>query len=208
MQLRNMLKSDIFYIADLRLKTRSEYDTFISKFGREFSKDFVKNIFYAEKDACFIIEENGEVCAYLLGTTNYNKLNIKMLINFVLLFPLKFVVGKYRFNGNCKELFSMIKHYCQDIDKRRVARTKEYRAELIEIGVSSSKVRKGYGTILLEAFNGFLVKNRIDKFILSAYKKDKSAMLFYKKNGGVELCSNETKLGEISTIVFLLKNSS
>jgi ribosomal protein S18 acetylase RimI-like enzyme len=203
-----MLKSDIFYIADLRLKTRSEEDTFISKFGYGFSKDFVRNIFYAEKDACFIIEENGEICAYLLGTTNYSKLNIKMVIIFALLFPINFMIGKYKFNGSCNELFSMIKYHCHDTKERHEKRRKEYKAELVEIGVLSSMTRKGYGTILLDAYKGFLKEKCIDRFSLMVYKKDKGAVLFYKKNGGVELCSNETKLGEISTIEFLLKNSS
>lgn len=154
---------------------------FLTSLGDKFLKVYYSAVAGNNKGILLCIKKNENIIGFAAGTQFSNKFHSKILKENIISFAWVLIKNLLIKPGSFIRLF---KNMSKKTDKRK---DDGNYAELLSIGVHPDEKGKGYGKILLEAFESELGRTKVKRTTLTTdYDNNEDVIAFYKKMGYVE----------------------
>jgi GNAT superfamily N-acetyltransferase len=198
--IRPIQKIDLKYVAELHVKYLPS--TFIDcKYTRNLLEFFYESFIKSNINMSFVAVSNGLIIGYICIVKSLRELYIKMIRRYycniiiylggLLLYQRGLVLGDLLNRG--KALIIRKKGYQQPNSRIHFTHaTRGYSCELRPIVIRQEYRGSGLASALIASAEAALKERREDGYFLKVYKNNFRAINFYRKEGFIELDSEET----------------
>lgn len=157
---------------------------FLTSLGDKFLKVYYNAVARNNKGILVCIKKDENIIGFAAGTMFSKKFHSQILKENILSFAWVLLKNPLLKPGSFIRLF-------KNMNKKTVKVNDDGNyAELLSIGVCPKEKGKGYGKILLEAFESELVRKKVKRTTLTTdYYNNEDVIAFYKKMGYVEFDS-------------------
>jgi len=199
--IRQMREEDLDKVTDIHMITRPKETTMITRLGRNFCYELIKVIHKTEPKACFVAEQDRKIIGYFLGSSDFKKLNRKIIISLGPSLIPRLITKRYKIYGGLYKIIYLIYYsfkYSSKIDKT-------IKAEEIEIAVLSEGRKKGIASSFVKNFFSYLRLKNIKNVHVSAYKNEINSIKFHSRFY-TPICTVKTNMDEMVHFIVNIEN--